>query len=120
MLNASLGEEALKDGIRSYLQSSLNGYASHSVLWSSLQEAARAQNTLPDNLELETLMEPWITLPGYPVLFVERDYEKGEFTVSQVSFCSYFYLCKFTALIEFLFTASLFCCSIQQCFRNKL
>lgn len=58
-----------------------------SHLWSSVQEALDDLNVtgvLPSGATIEDVMETWNTQSGYPLVSVERNYEDGSITFSQV------------------------------------
>uniref|UniRef100_A0A146MHD0 Aminopeptidase n=2 Tax=Lygus hesperus TaxID=30085 RepID=A0A146MHD0_LYGHE len=85
MLNFTIGEEALKEGLRSYLKERAFSTASHEHLWNSLERAARKHGSLPENITLSEVMDGWMNQRGYPVVSVIRDYQTGEVTISQRS-----------------------------------
>lgn len=58
-----------------------------SYLWSSIQTALDSSNVsgvLPSEANVEGVMETWNSQSGYPVVNVERNYEDGSVTFSQV------------------------------------
>lgn len=58
-----------------------------SQLWSSVQAALDDLNVtgvLPSGATVEDVMETWNTQSGYPLISVERNYEDGSITFSQV------------------------------------
>lgn len=62
-------------------------YVEPSHLWSSLQRAldeSTATINLPQSATVESIMETWASQSGYPVVYVERNYETGSLTISQV------------------------------------
>ncbi|XP_014240064.2 aminopeptidase N-like [Cimex lectularius] len=86
MLNFTLGEDVLKEGVRNYLQEKLYSTACHKVLWANLEKAAvAAGHSFPEGVTLEQIMDAWLNKPGYPVVTVSRDYTTGEVTISQKS-----------------------------------
>lgn len=56
-------------------------------LYAAIQEAVDQEqelNIFPDGLNISTVMSTWDSLPGYPVINVDRDYATGAVTFSQV------------------------------------
>ena len=49
--------------------------------WESMMQAAQ---NISGNLELKDVMSSWITQNGYPVVFVNRNYESGSASIDQV------------------------------------
>ena len=46
-------------------------------LWSHLTSAAHDDESLPEDMSVKEIMDTWTLQMGYPVVHVERDYEKG-------------------------------------------
>lgn len=54
------------------------------MLWSILDFNLGIGSTLPPQKNVEDVMETWTSQSGYPLLNVERNYEDGSITFSQV------------------------------------
>jgi puromycin-sensitive aminopeptidase len=65
MIEAYLGEEAFRDGIRLYMRRHQTGNAKADDLWGALAEAS-GQPVL-------ALANAWVRTPGYPLVSVHRD-----------------------------------------------
>lgn len=57
-------------------------------LFAALDNAAKADNTLDHNLNVHTIFGSWSNQKGYPLLTVERDYQKGTVTLKQSRYIS--------------------------------
>jgi puromycin-sensitive aminopeptidase len=65
MIEAYLGEEAFRDGIRLYMRRHQAGNATADDLWGALAEAS--------GQPILTLANAWVRTPGYPLVSVRRD-----------------------------------------------
>jgi aminopeptidase N len=73
MLEAYLGEEAFRSGIRRYLQSHRYSNATTADLWHHLSEAS--------GRDVHKLVSGWTEQPGYPVIRVTQECANGEAVV---------------------------------------
>ncbi|MDQ3065184.1 MAG: M1 family metallopeptidase [bacterium] len=64
MLFGYLGEKDFKEGLRYYLKSHQFGNAQTTDLWAALEKTS--------GKAIKQFMHAWITLPGYPVVHVEK------------------------------------------------
>jgi len=76
MIEAYIGPENFKNGVRHYLQKFRYGNASGQDLWSNLQEAS--------GTEVARIMEGWISQEGFPV--VKASLADGRLTLEQERF----------------------------------
>lgn len=65
MLERYVGREVFRDGLRSYFKANAYGNTAETDLWHALSEASGE--------DIEALMTPWISQPGYPVVHVNTD-----------------------------------------------
>jgi puromycin-sensitive aminopeptidase len=65
MIEAYLGEEVFREGIRLYMRRHQTGNATADDLWSALAEAS--------GLPILALADAWVRTPGYPLVSVQRD-----------------------------------------------
>lgn len=84
MMNAFLGEETFKQGIRNYIDKHKFSNAEQDDLWNSLTEEAHRVGSLDKNITVKEIMDSWTLQTGYPVLKVSRDYSTGMVLLSQV------------------------------------
>ncbi|XP_063992148.1 uncharacterized protein LOC135170322 [Diachasmimorpha longicaudata] len=82
MLEHIITEEALRHGIRKYVDKHQLGSVETNDLWRSLQESYNELRVSP-HLNIKTLMNPWLEQTGYPLLNVTRDYETGFVSITQ-------------------------------------
>lgn len=73
MLMRYIGEDVFQKGIKTYLESHKYDNTTASDLWKALSDAS--------GQDIEALMAPWLTQPGYPVVTVKRTSDK--ITLSQ-------------------------------------
>ncbi|HEX8614194.1 MAG TPA: M1 family aminopeptidase [Telluria sp.] len=80
MLEAYLGEEPFRKGIRAYMAKHQYGNTTTADLWSALEKAS--------GKPVEKLASDWTTQPGFPLLKVEQSCENGKrkVTLSQEQF----------------------------------
>ena len=62
------------------------GSASQDDLWRHLSEQAIKDNTLPEDLDVKTIMDSWTLQKGYPVVTVTRNFQSQTAVVSQDRF----------------------------------
>uniref|UniRef100_A0A336LYD8 Aminopeptidase N n=1 Tax=Culicoides sonorensis TaxID=179676 RepID=A0A336LYD8_CULSO len=75
MIQHSLTEETWKKGLKLYLDDMKYEAADSDDLARNLQEAASADDRLPQNLTMKELIDSWSLKGGYPVITVERSNE---------------------------------------------
>lgn len=88
MMNLFLGEGIFRTGVSNYLKKYAYGNAEQDDLWQSLTEAALQSGLLPNNTTVKMIMDTWTLQTGYPMISVERNYESGTATISQVKLSS--------------------------------
>ncbi|XP_054728242.1 aminopeptidase N [Anastrepha obliqua] len=72
MLSSFVGDEAFRAATQDLLKTYAYGNADRDELWEFMTHHGHEQKTLPDDLHVKTVMDSWITKPGYPVITVER------------------------------------------------
>ncbi|XP_013102535.1 aminopeptidase N isoform X2 [Stomoxys calcitrans] len=72
MLNSMVGNEAFRDASQDLLKTFAYGNADRDDLWEFMTKHGHLKKTLPDNMDIKTIMDTWINKPGYPVVNVER------------------------------------------------
>ncbi|XP_049305207.1 aminopeptidase N isoform X5 [Bactrocera dorsalis] len=72
MLSSFVGDEAFRAATQDLLKSYAYDNADRDVLWDFMTRHAHERKTLPDSLQVKTVMDSWIMKPGYPVVTVER------------------------------------------------
>ena len=73
MLRSMLGNEILLQSITSYLTTYAYSTVITSYLFDVLEKPAKKLGVLPANSRLWDFMEPWITRPGFPVVYLIRN-----------------------------------------------
>ncbi len=88
MLNGFLTEETFKSGLLAFFDQYSYGNADRDDLWEVMQAAGEADGTLDTGVvDLVTVMDGWVTQPGYPVVNVDSVSEDGAtITLSQSRF----------------------------------
>lgn len=81
MMQEFLGETAFKDALKKYLRDFQYSNAVHDDLWNVMTEFGHKYETLPQNLNVKTIMDTWTLQAGYPILSVTRN--GSAITVSQ-------------------------------------
>ncbi|XP_012161752.1 aminopeptidase N isoform X1 [Ceratitis capitata] len=72
MLSSFVGDEAFRAAIQDLLKTYAYANADRDELWEFMTRYGHEHKTLPDDLHVKTVMDSWITKPGYPVITVER------------------------------------------------
>ncbi|KAH8275998.1 hypothetical protein KR018_005959, partial [Drosophila ironensis] len=86
MLHSFVGTEVFVHSLRQYLQHRGEEATNQSVLWNIFQvESDRLLSLRPD-IRVSQVMESWTMQPGYPLVTVERNYEKQEVRIAQKQF----------------------------------
>ncbi|EDX14831.1 aminopeptidase Ey [Drosophila simulans] len=83
MMHLFLGEEAFRNGLKSYLNRYAYQNAEQDNLWESLTQAAHKIGSLPKDYDIKTIMDSWTLQTGYPVINVTRDYTSRTANLSQ-------------------------------------
>ncbi|MHB1439504.1 MAG: M1 family metallopeptidase [Cuniculiplasma sp.] len=68
MIEAYVGEENFRDGVRNYLKEHSFGNAVGENLWTSIEKVSKKP--------VSKIMDAWITKPGYPVIEASRNGDK--------------------------------------------
>ncbi|XP_030375833.1 aminopeptidase N isoform X2 [Scaptodrosophila lebanonensis] len=72
MLNSIVGDEAFRAATQDLLQSFAYENIDRNDLWAYMTRHGHLKGTLPKNMDIKQIMDPWINQPGYPVVSVER------------------------------------------------
>lgn len=88
MMHLFLGEDAFRWGVSNYLKKHKYGNAEQDNLWDCLTEEAHKQDALPKSITVKQIMDAWTLQTGYPIITVERDYDKGTADITQVRYLS--------------------------------
>ena len=84
MLRSMLGDEAFFSSITSYLTENAYSSVVSRDLWKHLEEPAKKSGVLSKaNLTIQSMMEMWVNISGYPEVNVVTDFEKNIVTVYQ-------------------------------------
>ncbi|XP_039453704.1 aminopeptidase N-like [Culex pipiens pallens] len=86
MINLFLGEEVYNGGVSRYLKRFQFSNAEQDDLWQALTEEAQEDGRFPDGFDVKAVMDTWTLQTGYPVVYVERDYQRGTMTFRQMRF----------------------------------
>ena len=76
MIEAYVGEEAFREGVRRYLSAHAYANATGNDLWSAIEDAS--------GKPVKTIMSTWIRQPGFPVVTVSK--RDGKLTLRQERF----------------------------------
>ncbi|KAH8359030.1 hypothetical protein KR093_004039, partial [Drosophila rubida] len=89
MMHFFVGDKAFRSGLNRYLQ--LHSYinAKQDDLWLQLTDAAHQINSMPYDLDVQTVMNTWTLQPGIPLITVQRHYLKKSATVTQRRYLLY-------------------------------
>ncbi|KAJ6638815.1 Aminopeptidase N [Pseudolycoriella hygida] len=88
MMHLFLGEDAFRWGVSNYLKRHKYGNAAQDNLWECLTDEAHKQGSLEKSITVKEIMDSWTVQTGYPIVSVERNYEKGTAKVSQKRYLS--------------------------------
>jgi puromycin-sensitive aminopeptidase len=81
MIEAYLGEDAFRQGVRIYLERHREANASADDFWKALDEAS--------GQDVTTIMNTWIKEPGHPIVSISlRDPSTGTFELAQMRYYS--------------------------------
>ena len=76
MMNHFLTEEVFLEGVTNYLNAHKYDNAEQDDLWEELTKAAHDKGTLSEELSVKEIMDTWTLQMGFPVIHVNRDFEK--------------------------------------------
>lgn len=76
MIEAYIGEEAFREGVRRYLSAHAYSNATGNTLWSALEDSS--------GMQVKKIMSSWIQQPGYPV--VTASLREGKLSLRQERF----------------------------------
>ncbi|XP_067123455.1 endoplasmic reticulum aminopeptidase 1-like [Centruroides vittatus] len=79
-----LGDEIFWKGLINYLKDNAYGSVEESTLWKYFTDAQPPMDR--SRLNISKIFTSWTHLTGYPILSVERDYEKRSANISQIAF----------------------------------
>ncbi len=90
MMRHFLGEETFRRGLNRYLNQRQYDSAARNDLFAALEEQTEqlpkgGLEDLPEGVTLREVMESWTVQPGYPVVTVTVDYERGSISFTQVA-----------------------------------
>ncbi|XP_065072851.1 aminopeptidase N-like [Ochlerotatus camptorhynchus] len=86
MMNMFLGDETYHGGVGRYLARFKLGNAEQDDLWQALTEEAQESGGFPEGFDVKTVMDTWTLQTGFPVVYVERDYDLRTVTFKQMRF----------------------------------
>lgn len=72
MLSSIVGYDAFRNATQDFLSSLAYANADRNDLWEFMTKHGHLEKTLPDDMTVKTIMDTWISKPGYPVITVER------------------------------------------------
>ena len=78
LLFLALGERTFMAGLRLYMIRCAYGVADRHILWQCMTRAAQAERDAGNapigcHTDVAAMMEPWVTQPGVPILWVDKD-----------------------------------------------
>jgi aminopeptidase N len=88
MMHKFLGEEIFRKGVSNYLKKHSYANANQDHLWESLTETAHKEQSLELSISVKDIMDSWTLLTGYPIIEVNRDYEKHSASITQTRYIS--------------------------------
>lgn len=83
MMHSFLGEKAFRSGVNNYLMKYKFDNAEQDNLWECLTEEAHKKGSLPESITVKQIMDSWTLQSNYPMITVNRDYERGSAEISQ-------------------------------------
>ncbi|SPP85572.1 blast:Aminopeptidase N [Drosophila guanche] len=86
MMHMFIGDTTFRHGLNCYLKRHAYSNADQNDLWRSLSDAAHEFGSLPENLEVRTIMDTWTLQAGYPLITVQRDYVRNIISINQRRF----------------------------------
>lgn len=73
MMRGFLGENTFRSGLSDYLKKFSYSNAVQDDLWESMENVARRDEVLAENLTVKQIMDSWTTQAGFPVVTVKRN-----------------------------------------------
>jgi len=86
MMDKFLTEKTFRQGLTNYLKELQYDAATQDDLWRHLTQQAHKDGTLPQSMDVKTVMDTWTLQMGFPVITVTRDYSGSTALVSQKRF----------------------------------
>ncbi|KYM94195.1 Aminopeptidase N [Cyphomyrmex costatus] len=83
MLQNTITDEVFKKGLITYLNKYQFSTATPDDLWSAMQSALNESNIPHEDYRIKEVMDTWMNQERYPFVYVTRNYETGEVTISQ-------------------------------------
>ncbi|XP_018397965.1 PREDICTED: uncharacterized protein LOC108775982, partial [Cyphomyrmex costatus] len=84
MLQNIITYEVFRNGLIIYLDRHQYSSVTPDDLWSAMQSALNKSNIPHDDYKIKDVMDTWMNQERYPFVHVERNYETGEVTISQI------------------------------------
>ncbi|KAL7638669.1 UNVERIFIED_CONTAM: hypothetical protein RMT77_011241 [Armadillidium vulgare] len=85
MMNGFLTEETFRKGASHYVGNFSYSAVTKDDLWKHLTEQGHIDQTLPQNLTMKQIMDPWTLQPGFPLVTVNRPCD-GTAVITQTRF----------------------------------
>lgn len=85
MIHLAVGDKVFRNSVREYLRTCSYGSANQKILFDIITRNAHDDGALPEDADVNTLMQAWTYRAGLPVLRVNRTYS-GKILLSQVSY----------------------------------
>ncbi|KAL7730084.1 hypothetical protein ACLKA6_009364 [Drosophila palustris] len=89
MMHIFIGDKAFHSGLNRYLEKHSYINAKQEDLWLALTEASHQINSIPQDLDVQTVMDRWTLQPGIPLITVQRHYVRKTATVTQQRYLMY-------------------------------
>lgn len=86
MVHIFIGDTAFRRGINKYLINFAYSNAKQEDLWKALSKEAHEIKSIPNDLEVCTIMNTWTLQKGIPLINVERNYQLKSAVVTQRRF----------------------------------
>lgn len=86
MMNCFLSEQVFRMGVSNYLKKHHYSNAEQNDLWDSLTEEAHRTGVLSKDMSVKEIMDTWTVQTGYPLVTVNRSYDKEVATVTQTRY----------------------------------
>ena len=85
MIASMLEQDTFLASVRNYLRVNAYSNANTDDLWTQMELGAQASGFFGNmtSLSIEDIMDPWLKLPGYPIVSITRDYTTGKVTAIQ-------------------------------------
>lgn len=86
MMHMFIGDVAFHSGLHCYLSKHAYDNTRQADLWLALTEAAHEYDSIPLDLQVQTVMDTWTLQKGIPLVQVKRHYLKKSATITQQRF----------------------------------